>query len=125
MRSIYIFIVLCFISSCASGPQLGEKTGLPGKSIASISPALYRDSMSNLSAWLKLEKSCGNFEVTETEVINHEGKVIINNKGQLFAGTITEHWNISYCNTQAKIGIVFQPDGKGGNYIAISEINGK
>ncbi len=97
-----------------------KNTGLPGNSIATVSPYLYNDITKNLKGWVKRELACDSYKVLDTKSISVEGDIIMGGKGRLFSGIISEKWFISYCGTQTTLGIVFQPDGKGGNYVVIA-----
>ncbi len=120
MRLIAVIGFILAFSACkTTGPKLGDDTGIPGDSIATISPALSSDAKRNISEWLNVNYSCEQFTLLDTNKVKSEGKILMDSEGRLHSGTISEQWLIKACGIQRSIGMVFAPDGKGGNYISI------
>ncbi len=125
MRNYLISIFIAFfLFGCTTQQEneLGKNKGLPGKSIATFSPYLYDDITQDLDRWVKKELSCNDYKVINTETVSTEGEIYMDGKGRLFSGIISEKWLISSCGIEVNIGVVFQPDGKGGNYVAIVKL---
>lgn len=118
--ALMFFVIVLY--GCSSTPKLGENTGVPGDSITTISPYLLSDAITNITEWVRDNYDCDSIEVANTEWISQEGEILMDDKGRLFSGTISEKWTIAHCNVQTKLAIIFTPDGKGGSYVAIAKL---
>lgn len=123
-KLLLLLISAVALLSCKTAPtQLGQKTGLPGKSIATIAPALYSDALASLTMWMKNSQQCELVEVLDTQGISEEGEVLMDQAGRLYSGVVKEKWIVSGCEKVYNLAMVFQPDGKGGNFIGIANIS--
>ena len=122
MKRISLALVLFLLFGCSSPAKLGTNKGLPENSIAAFSPSLYDDAMKNITAWLKQNHGCSKFTVVHINSISQKGDVRMDDYGRLYTGSIAEEWLVDHCGKQSKLGVVFAPDGKGGNFIALSNI---
>jgi len=92
---------------------------MPGKSITTISPALYRTAQQSLNQYVAKELSCKDYEVIDTIPIHHTNNLAMDNSGQILDGIIVERWLINYCSYAIELGLEFSADGHGGSYVAI------
>jgi hypothetical protein len=120
-KIIILFTLQLLLVACQTKPGLGEKTGLPGDSLATISHVLHDDIMENLKYWVNKELSCPNFTVNDTVMIKRQGKILMDAAGRLHSGVSKEKWSLSHCGKQSDIILIIKSDGKGGNYVAIAK----
>ena len=114
---------------CASPPPtrrplprtLPESNELPGKSAVRLATSLRHDALRNLHSFESSKYHCASVTVIDTDSTKLEGDVLLDEHGRLHSGVITDSWIVDACGTRQHLTLVFQPDGKGGNYVAIAE----
>ncbi len=125
MKKIATFLCIpTLVISCNTLPtnNSDQNKGFPGNSIATFSTYLHNDATRSLKTWVKQKLTCDYYKVLDTQSVSEEGDILVDEEGRLFSGVITERWLISYCGNQTSLGVVFMPDGRGGNYIAIAQL---
>ncbi len=100
-----------------------ESSEVPGTSIVRVADVLRRDALKNLREFAIRKYDCKVPRVTDTEVKGTDGDLQLDSTGRLYSGVITEMWTVDACGKTHRLALVFQSDGKGGDYVAIGEVN--
>ena len=100
---------------------------IPGNSITMIAPEasasrLGLDAFRSLEVHLERKFNCRTFASTKVDVVGVEGELLLDGKGQLHGGVVTETWHLDASGTKRKVGMVFKSDGSGGNLVAIADL---
>lgn len=99
-------------------PQSNE---LPGKSTLRLAAMLRRDALKNLHAYESTRHHCSALIVVDTDTTKLDDDVLVDEHGRLHSGVITDRWVVDACGARQVLTLVFQSDGKGGDYVAIAE----
>jgi hypothetical protein len=129
IRCAAVLLSLGCLVGCASQPitssplpkTLPESNEIPGKSALRSATALRHDALKNLHAFEASKYHCATVTVIDTDSTDLKGDVLVDERGRLHSGVITDRWVVDACGTRQVLVLVFQPDGKGGNYVAIAE----
>jgi hypothetical protein len=129
IRYAAVISILGVLVGCASQPTaspplpktLPESNELPGKSALRSATALRHDALKNLHAYEASRYHCTTVTVIDTDSTDLKGDVLVDERGRLHSGVITDRWVVDACGTRQVLVLVFQPDGKGGDYVAIAE----
>ena len=116
-----ILALILFLSGCASTQSLSD-IKIPYESITSQAPALAEDVLNNINLYIKKNYGCENWHIVNVKHMSSDGQMTFTKVGQIYAGTISETWNLNYCGTDLSLGLVMIPDGKDGSYIAIAKL---
>jgi hypothetical protein len=103
------------------GP-LKETEEVPGVSLVRHATALRKDALRNLALFAKKKYKCSSIRVVDTKHEKDDGEILLDRKGRLFSGVVSERWSVWLCGEIRALALVFRPDGKGGSYISIAEV---
>jgi hypothetical protein len=110
-----------FLSGCASTQSLSD-IKVPYESITSQAPALAEDVLNNINLYIKQNYECENWHIVNVKHMSSDGQMSFTKVGQIYAGIISETWNLNQCGSDVSLGLVMMSDGKDGSYIAIAKL---
>ena len=99
----------------------GYESPYPKGSAVAISPAMERDAIRSLQAYLRKQYGDDRFEITARRSFGPLKSFIIDSKGRLVSGDLHEIWTIDIFGTLTEHEFIMYPDGKGGNYVGFRE----
>jgi hypothetical protein len=103
------------------GP-LKKTEEVPGVSLVRHAAALRKDTLRDLALFAKKEHKCGSVSVIDTKHERSDGEVLVDRKGRLFSGVVSERWSVEMCGELRALALVFRSDGKGASQISIAEV---
>lgn len=115
MKMIVVFVCSVLISDVALASDL------PGNSFANFSKPVRKDFEKNIKQYMKQKHACSTFQVKDTRGVKEEGEILVDAKGRLFSGVISEEWDLLACGKPLTLVLVVSPDGAGGTFVAIAE----
>lgn len=124
-RTAALALTLVMVGCASQKPvpaALRPSNDIPGNSIVKVAAGLRTDALKNLTVFTTNKFQCSTPTIKNTISGKVDGEVALDVAGRLRSGNITEQWDIDACGTPRQLKLLFGPDGKGGNYIAIGEI---
>ena len=121
MKIYQILASALFLSGCASTQSLSD-IKVPYESITSQAPALAEDVLNNINLYIKQNYECENWHIVNVIHMSSDGQMSFTKVGQIYAGIISETWNLNQCGSDVSLGLVMMSDGKDGSYIAIAKL---
>lgn len=102
----------------------GYKSPYAGNSGVGISPALERDAIKSLRAYLQQLHGSDEFEIVDRRSLDEAPQFVIDGLGRLVAGSLHEVWTIKRAGRTEQLEFIMFSDGQRGNTVGFKKYNG-
>jgi hypothetical protein len=121
-RRSWISILRNATPTASSSQPTPTALEVPGVSLVNHAAALRKDALGNLGLFAQKEYGCGSVSVLDTKNERVDGEILVDGKGRLFSGVVSERWAVDMCGELRNLALVFRADGKGGSYVEIAKV---